>query len=169
MLLRKGETVHIAVAGGPNAGDRLALAVRKSDPRYRNAAPLTELLRSSDPSPYGGSQGVLASAPAIEIVLPAPPWQRWYARLAMVILLLGAATIFGAWLSKRRIQRRLRLEGARHTEQLALARTETLGYISHEMRNLLNGVTGKCAFSIEVAIGVNFTTNLQIFTTINIA
>ena len=88
------------------------------------------------------AQGVLASAPAIEIVLPAPPWQRWYARLALVILLLGVATVFGAWLSKRRIQRRLRLDSAHHTEQLALARTETLGYISHEMRNLLNGVTG---------------------------
>ena len=88
------------------------------------------------------AQGVLVSAPKLEIVLPAPPWQRWYARVAFVILLLAAATVFGAWLSKRRIHRRTRLQGARHTEQLALARTETLGYISHEMRNLLNGVTG---------------------------
>ncbi len=88
------------------------------------------------------AQGVLASAPALEIVLPAPPWQRWYARLAFALVLLGFAAILGAWLSKRRLQRRSRLESARHTEQLALARTETLGYISHEMRNLLNGVTG---------------------------
>ncbi len=88
------------------------------------------------------AQGVLASAPAIEIVLPAPPWQRWYARLSFALVLLAIAAIFGAWLSKRRLQRRSRLENAHHTEQLALARTETLGYISHEMRNLLNGVTG---------------------------
>ena len=88
------------------------------------------------------AQGSLARAPTIEIVLPAPPWQRWYARLTLVVLLLSAAVVLGAWLSKRRIQRRSRLENAQHTEQLALARTETLGYISHEMRNLLNGVTG---------------------------
>ena len=88
------------------------------------------------------AHGVLASAPAIEIILPAPPWQRWYARLSFALVLLAIAAIFGAWLSKSRLQRRARLEGAHHTEQLALARTETLGYISHEMRNLLNGVTG---------------------------
>ena len=88
------------------------------------------------------AQGILVSTPALEIVLPAPPWQRWYARMGLGILLLGAAILFGAWLSKRKIQRRLRLESAHHIEQLALARTETLGYISHEMRNLLNGVTG---------------------------
>ena len=88
------------------------------------------------------AQGLLASASAIEIVLPAPPWQRWYARLTWIVLLLSAAVVLGAWLSKRRIQRRSRLEYAQHAEQLALARTETLGYISHEMRNLLNGVTG---------------------------
>ena len=88
------------------------------------------------------AQGLLAHASMIEIMLPAPPWQRWYARLAFVLVLLGIAAIFGAWLSKRRVQRRSRLQGARDTEQLALARTETLGYISHEMRNLLNGVTG---------------------------
>ncbi len=88
------------------------------------------------------AQGLLVTAPAIDIVLPAPPWQRWYALFALVLLLSGVAAVFGAWLSKRRILRRSRLEGARHTEQLALARTETLGYISHEMRNLLNGVTG---------------------------
>lgn len=88
------------------------------------------------------AQGLQVSAPTINIELPAPPWQRWYARLALVVLLLSAAAVFGAWLSRRRIQRRQRLEDAHHTEQLALARTETLGYISHEMRNLLNGVTG---------------------------
>ena len=88
------------------------------------------------------AQGLLVTAPTIDIVLPAPPWQRWYALLALALLLLGVATVFGAWLSKRRILRRSRLDSARHTEQLALARTETLGYISHEMRNLLNGVTG---------------------------
>jgi hypothetical protein len=46
----------------PPTGAVVTLTARKSVPRYRTPERLTELLRSSDPSPYGGSQGWLLAA-----------------------------------------------------------------------------------------------------------
>jgi signal transduction histidine kinase/CheY-like chemotaxis protein/ligand-binding sensor domain-containing protein len=92
------------------------------------------------------SQGLTARAPTIAISLPTPPWLRWYSMLASTVALLAIVSMGSIWLTKRRLQRKvrqnLRQEALTHSQQIALARTETLGYISHEMRNLLNGVTG---------------------------
>jgi hypothetical protein len=63
--LTKGQTVRIAVTtDGGTADETLTLAARKSIPRYRPVEGLTEILRSSDPSAYGGSQGLFGAVVA---------------------------------------------------------------------------------------------------------
>jgi signal transduction histidine kinase/ligand-binding sensor domain-containing protein/ActR/RegA family two-component response regulator len=86
--------------------------------------------------------GVAVSAPLIALTVEAPPWQRWYSKFAIALFLLLIGLWLNTWLIRRKAKRRLEFEQIQYSQQLALARTETLGYISHEMRNLLNGVTG---------------------------
>jgi signal transduction histidine kinase/ActR/RegA family two-component response regulator len=88
------------------------------------------------------SLGAEVSAPMISLTVTAPPWQRWYAKLVFVLLFLLIGLALNTWLMRGKAKRRLEFAQTQHAQQLALARTETLGYISHEMRNLLNGVTG---------------------------
>jgi signal transduction histidine kinase/CheY-like chemotaxis protein/ligand-binding sensor domain-containing protein len=117
----------------------------------RNLAPGDYTLRVA----ARDAQGMLAHYPAvgaaaIQLAVIAPPWQRGYFWLTAMALALALVSAISVSVTRRRAQRRATRAAARaverhatvHTEQLALARTETLGYISHEMRNLLNGVTG---------------------------
>lgn len=62
--LRKGDTIHVASRTRGRIGETLSIAARKSDPRYRPAEQVAEIVRSLDPSPYGGSQGTLLAAVA---------------------------------------------------------------------------------------------------------
>ena len=62
--LRKGDVVRIVVTTDPLPGSTLSLAVRTSDPRYRRPKSVAEIVRSADPSPYGGAQGQIFAAVA---------------------------------------------------------------------------------------------------------
>jgi signal transduction histidine kinase/CheY-like chemotaxis protein len=78
----------------------------------------------------------------------APPWQRWWGITLITLGAFGALYGINRMLTQRRLsalQQRGMRERALLLEQLANARTESLGYVSHEMRNLLNGVTGTAA------------------------
>ena len=64
VMLRKGDTIRIAALTRGRVGQSLTMAVRKSAPRYRAPKSVAEILRSLDPSAYGGSQGTLRTAVA---------------------------------------------------------------------------------------------------------
>lgn len=64
VAVRKGETVRIALTTFSDPGSTLKLVARKSDPRYVAPKQVAEIVRSSDASPYGGSQGALITAVA---------------------------------------------------------------------------------------------------------
>ncbi len=63
--LRKGETIRIAVTSEGNEPSKtLVFRARKSNPRYVPGGEVSALLRSFDPSAYGGSQGSLLATVA---------------------------------------------------------------------------------------------------------
>jgi signal transduction histidine kinase/ligand-binding sensor domain-containing protein/CheY-like chemotaxis protein len=90
--------------------------------------------------------GEILQSKKIAIRIPTPlSQQRWFVVL-ISLLTLFACFAFAYGISRQRAKKlatrdRLRRESAFELE-LAKARTEALARISHEMRNLLNGVTG---------------------------
>ncbi len=84
-------------------------------------------------------------SPTLSLYVQAPPWQRWWG----VALIAITALLFTYGAMRWVAQRKLRIlrgqvvhEKAELMQALAAARTESMSYVSHEMRNLLNGVTG---------------------------
>ncbi len=87
------------------------------------------------------ADGFVAKLAPIEVHVEAPLWRQPWAQMALGTVAFGAVAGFAMWLGKLRHRRKLNAERVHHLHAIALARTETLGLISHEMRNLLNGVT----------------------------
>lgn len=88
----------------------------------------------------------LAAAPQIVTVrVEQAPWQRTWAHLLILLLLSAGTYLFWRYTQLLQMRKRAFRQSRLHAyanEHSALARTETLSYVSHEMRNLLNGVTG---------------------------
>jgi signal transduction histidine kinase/CheY-like chemotaxis protein len=87
------------------------------------------------------ADGFTARLAPLSVHVEAPLWRKLWAQIAMGLVLLSAMSALIIWLGRLRTRRQLSAERYRSLNALALARTETLGLISHEMRNLLNGVT----------------------------
>jgi signal transduction histidine kinase/CheY-like chemotaxis protein/ligand-binding sensor domain-containing protein len=86
--------------------------------------------------------GEVLPAKQIELLVPTPlTQQRWFTALVSILTLVTCLAV-ALWLSRQHAQRQARLREAGFQMELSGARTEALARISHEMRNLLNGVTG---------------------------
>ncbi|MBU6246403.1 MAG: response regulator [Xanthomonadaceae bacterium] len=84
------------------------------------------------------------SAP-LDIVVDAPPWERWWAWFGYAIgLLLLAMTVLRLW--QRRVDQRHRLDLSEQqrvlAEEASAAKTRFLATLSHEIRTPMTGVMG---------------------------
>jgi len=100
------------------------------------------------------NDGVWSGDASIAFALPAPPWQRWWAIVAYVLLAFGLIVLVGR-LRERQIRRRTELlEQKVHERTLQLEEAEAraidanraksvfLANMSHELRTPLNAVIG---------------------------
>lgn len=113
-------------------------ATLTTNPSFRltSLAPGAYELRASAQS--GGTEQF---ARPLRFVVPPPPWQRWYVQLAVLLLLLALSAWLSALYLRARSAKRTQLQRIAHAEQLDRARLESVAFISHEMRNVLNGIT----------------------------
>src|SRR5947199_2004260 len=100
------------------------------------------------------NDGVWSGDASIAFTLPAPPWQRWWAIVAYVLIAIGLVML-ALRLRDRQILRRTQLlERKVHERTLQLEEAETraveanraksvfLANMSHELRTPLNAVIG---------------------------
>jgi signal transduction histidine kinase/ActR/RegA family two-component response regulator len=103
-----------------------------------------------------GADGTWAELLApLEITVQAPPWARWWAWLAyLLIVLVIAGFILRAW--RRRLAQRHRLqmmEQQRHlAEAASAAKTQFLATLSHEIRTPMTGVMGMAELLLTTSL-----------------
>jgi len=91
----------------------------------------------------------------LQIHVPAPPWQRWWAWLGYALIALLCIWL-GLWIWRRRLARRHHVAMVEQQRQMAeaasAAKSQFLATLSHEIRTPMTGVMGMAELLLSTSL-----------------